>query len=282
MMPAFATRILLLAAGLCVLRGAENVRARDDLYTGWMRMYDLKFDEAHDLISRWQRSHPTDPLGPVAHAGGYLFAEFERLGVLESELFVDDKKFIKRKKLQPDPEAKRRFLEQVGKSEALTNTMLLKSPNDKDALLAKSLALGLRADYASLIEKQNLESLSLTKESRIYAEKLLAVDPNAYDAYLSQGIENYILSLKIAPVRWVLGWTGANTDREKGIEQLKLAAAHGHYLEPFAKLLLAVAALRAKDKPQAQKLLQELHTRFPGNTLYAHELDHLNTALGSR
>jgi hypothetical protein len=48
-------------------------------------------------------------------------------------------------------------------------------------------------------------------------------------------------------------------------------------LEPFAKVLLAVAALRDKDRVRAQTILQELHNRFPGNTLYTHELSLLTT-----
>jgi trehalose-6-phosphatase len=56
-----------------------------------------------------------------------------------------------------------------------------------------------------------------------------------------------------------------------------MTAEHGHYLEPFAKVLLAVAALRDKDRVRAQTILQELHNRFPGNTLYTHELSLLTT-----
>src|SRR5690242_5675692 len=78
---------------------ASPIPATDDLYNGWLKMFDLRFDEAHRTISQWQKMHPTDALGPVSQAGGYLFAEFARLGVLESELFVDDHRFTHRKRL---------------------------------------------------------------------------------------------------------------------------------------------------------------------------------------
>jgi hypothetical protein len=98
------------------------------------------------------------------------------------------------------------------------------------------------------------------------------VNPEAYDAYLGPGVENYLLSLKAAPARFVLRLTGSQVNRQKGIKELRLTAAHGHYLEPFAKLLLAVAALRDGDKLQARTLLEELRGRFPENPLYAREL----------
>jgi hypothetical protein len=249
----------------------------DELYVGWLKMYDLRFDEARQNIARWQKAHPGDALGPVSQAGGYLYAEFARMGVLESELFVDDHRFTHRKRLQPDSEVKRLFFQQADAADQLADGKLQNSPNDHDALFAKSLTLGLRADYASLVEKQNFDALSFTKQSRIFAERLLQMDAQAYDAYLAPGVENYLLSLKALPIRFVLHLAGANVDREKGIAQLKMTAEHGHYLEPFAKVLLAVAALRDKDRVRAQTILQELHNRFPDNTLYTHELSLLTT-----
>jgi hypothetical protein len=245
-------------------------------------MYDLRFEAAHQSISLWQKSHPADPLGPVSHAAGYLFAELARLGVLESELFINDNRFKGRRQLQPDPESKQFFLEQIAAANRLADAALQNQPNDEHALFAKSLSLGLLADYSGLIEKHNLAALRYTKESRTYSEKLLGVNPDAYDAYLGPGIEKYLLSLKAAPVRFVLRLMGSHINRQKGIEELRLTAAHGHYLEPFAKLLLAVAAWRDADKVQARTLLKELHDRFPQNSLYARELMRLSAEVDSK
>src|SRR5260370_12529929 len=142
---------------------------------------------------------------------------------------------------------------QIAASDRLADAALQNQPNNEHALFAKSLSLGLLSDYSALIEKHNLAALRYTKESRTYSEKLLGVNPDAYDAYLGPGIEKYLLSLKAAPVRFVLRLMGSHINRQKGIEELRLTAAHGHYLEPFAKLLLAVAALRDKDKLQARE-----------------------------
>ena len=127
------------------------------------------------------------------------------------------------------------------------------------------------------MDKQNLTALIYTKRGRPYADKLLSVDPAAFDAYLGSGIENYLLSLKPAPLRVLLRLTGSRIDREKGLEHLRMTALHGYYLEPFAKLLLAVAALRDKNMEQATELLRGLRDRFPDNELYSRELDHINS-----
>jgi hypothetical protein len=101
---------------------------------------------------------------------------------------------------------------------------------------------------------------------------LLAANPTYYDAYLAVGVENYLLSLKPAPMRWFLRATGAQTDRAAGIEKLRITAEKGHYLLPYARLLLAVAALRDGNREGARSLLDSLAHDFPHNHLYASEL----------
>ena len=56
---------------------------------------------------------------------------------------------------------------------------------------------------------------------------------------------------------------GAQTDRDKGVQDLRLTAEKGRYLSPYARLLLAVAALRSKDVPKARDLLERAGARIP-------------------
>ena len=51
-----------------------------------------------------------------------------------------------------------------------------------------------------------------------------------------------------------------------------MTADKGHYLLPYARLLLAVAALRDNDRIRARALLQDLADNFPQNRLYRNEL----------
>jgi hypothetical protein len=73
-------------------------------------------------------------------------------------------------------------------------------------------------------------------------------------------------------MRWILRMTGAQVDKEVGLKELRITAEKGHYLLPYARLLLAVAALRDKNREQARSLLEGLAREFPSNHLYAREL----------
>lgn len=253
----------------------DVLTATDPLDRGYRQMYNLEFKEAHQTFRDWERSHPQDPLAFSSDGAAYLFDEFEREDILESDLFVDDRKFEKRKTPKPDPALKQAFDEDLDKSDTLADSILSASPEDSRALLAKVLNLGLRGDYVALVQGHGFASLRYMKEAGVLAQRLLKVDPRNYDAYLAVGVENYMLGLSPAPVRWMLRLYGAQTDRKEGVEKLQLTATRGHYLLPFARLLLAVAAMRDHNRPEARKLLDDLADAFPNNHLYQKELARL-------
>jgi hypothetical protein len=273
-------RLVISAALLLALAGSAAAASvpppESQLYAGWLKMYDMKFDDAHRIFAAWKLSNPDDPLGPASNAGAYLFSELARLGALEFEFFLDDSRFKERAKLRPDPAKRVLFQEEVDRADHLADVALQKSATDSKALFVKSLVCGLRADDAGLVQKQGLAALSYSKQGRVYAERLIQVDPHAADAYLGPGVENYMLSLKPFALRFLLRITGSNIDRTKGLEEVRETAYHGHYLEPLAKLLLAVAALRDNNPAVAKEWLGELHRRFPDNELYTHQLERID------
>jgi hypothetical protein len=247
-----------------------------DIENGFRQMYNLDFETAHGTFLAYEQAHPDDPLAHVSNAAAYLFAEFDRMHILEMELFADNAKFEKRQKVAPDLETKASFERELMLSDQIAAQRLSRSSQDSGAIFAQILANGLRGDYAALVEKRNMASLSYMKMSRGKAEQLLNLDPNCYDAYLAVGVENYLLGINPAPVRWVLRMPGAQTDKADGLAKLHLTAERGDYLAPFARLLLAVAAVRDKDSQTARNLLSGLAQEFPQNHLYSMELARLH------
>jgi hypothetical protein len=243
-----------------------------ELDTGFHLLYELKPVEARAQFEAWQKSHPQDPLGYASEAASYLFEECYRQGVLTSDFFLDDKRFLGKIPLKPDPQLRAAFFASVKQTQDLAQLRLKTNPDDPNALFAMSLGLGMQADYASLIDKRQLDSLKKIREADAYSNKLLQVVPDAADAYLGLGTANYIIGSLPGPKRFVLGFAGIHGDKKKGIEQLETAAKYGHYLRPFAKILLALAALREKTPEVARAQLTELVAEFPENSLFASEL----------
>ncbi len=246
------------------------------LDNGFRLLYDLDFDRAHQVFVSYQSEHPDDPLAPASDAAGLLFSEFSRLGVLESQFYENDHAFDTRQKFTPDPSLRDRFDAALHQAESRAQARLAQKPKDRDSLLALTMASGLRADYAALIEKRNLASLHFTKQATGWASQLLAVDPECYDAHLATGVSQYIIGSMSAPVRWLVRLGGVSGDKAAGISELQLTAGHGRYLAPFARILLAIAYVREKDKPRARELLVSLRNDFPQNPLFAREIGRLD------
>lgn len=273
-------RVLMAAAVYTLFRGqiapAEVPEMNSTLEAGYDNMYNLEFAAAHRIFAQYQQNHPEDPMGPVSNAAAYLFFEFDRLHILRSDFFADNKKFLGGGKLQPDPKVQADFQAELTKARGLASARLQKNSADHDALLARVLATALDADYKALILKQYWQALNEIKESQNESEELLKVCADCYDGYLASGIENYLLSQRPAPERWLLQLTGAQTNKQVGMTQLRIVADKGHYLKPYAKILLAIAALRDNNRKEAKSYLVELSEKFPRNNLFHEELKRLS------
>jgi hypothetical protein len=247
-----------------------------DLEDGFRLLYETRFQEARQQFLEWEKVNPQDPLGHAWEGASYLFEEFYRQGVLTSQFFLDDNKFTTGVQGRPNGEMRAAFLAACTAAQGLAKARLAKNPGDTDALLALTVTAGMLADYASLIDKHPLESLRHIRESETYGERLLAAKSDSADAYLALGAANYIVGCLPLHKRLLLRLGGIRGDRQLGMQQLATTAAKGNYLRPFAKILLALAALREKQPDLARTELRELAAEFPQNPLFVRELSLLN------
>jgi hypothetical protein len=194
-----------------------------------------------------------------------------RQGVLTSDFFLDDSKFLKGIKGKPDPESMKNFLEATRRAREIAKVRLKDNPRDQEALFALTLAAGMESDADTILEKKPLDGLKRVKEANAHAKLLLAERPDAADAFVALGIANYTIGSLSAGFRALLWFGGVHGDKKLGMEQVGKTAENGRYLKPFGKIMLALAARREKQNALAQRLLQELSEEFPASPLYAAE-----------
>ena len=242
-----------------------------ELTAGFDLLYEQKFAEAHEAFASWESRNPEDPFGEVAVAASYLFEELYLQGVLTSDFFLNEKKFLHGIDGRPDPERMSHFREALARARELARERQKTNPGDGEALFALTLAAGMESDAESILQKKHMSALKRVKEANEYAKRLLAQHPDAADAYIAPGIANYIIGSQSAGTRFTLWFGGIHGDKKLGMEQLAKTAENGLYLKPFAKIVLALAARREKQDPLAQKLLRELTEQYPGNEFFASE-----------
>lgn len=239
------------------------------------RMYRLDFTGAQNLITGVIQKNPSDPLGYAVLSSAHLFHELDRLAILESEFFGNDKKIAEKKKLKPDERIRAELFAAIDKTRALSGEILKTRPNDTNALFAMSIAAGIQTDYLALVEKKQLGSLTYAKEAHKYAVRLLAIDSKFYDAYLTTGLSEYLLGSVPFFVKWFVKFEQAEGSKTVAVRNLELVTQNGRYFRPFAKVLLSIVHIREKRPMEAEKLLFDLNRQFPENPLFKKELDKL-------
>jgi hypothetical protein len=243
-------------------------------------LYNFNFKAAHETLDGVIAAKPQAPLPYAFRAATHLFYELDRLGTLEGEFLSSDGWAYDKKKLKPDPAIREQMQRALWDAESRAEAALKVNGADKEALFALTMVQGVTADYMALVDKRQFASLSPSKRSNNYAQQLLKIDPKFYDAYMTAGFSEYIVGSLPFFVRWFVKWDNVAGSKEKGKENLALAAREGRYFKAFARILLAICALREKRPRDAQKLMADLSRDYPENPLFRKELEKLNAKYG--
>src|SRR5215831_5257618 len=193
----FLGLLLLLSPAVGFATGVSNdspaFATVPELSAGFDLLYEQKFAEARQTFASWESRNPGDPFGAVAVAASYLFEELYLKGVLTSDFFLNEKKFLHGIDGRANPERMRHFGEALTRARELAKVRQKTNPNDGEALFALALAAGMESDADSILQGKHMDGLKRMKEANKYADRLLAQHPDATDAYIALGIANYVI-----------------------------------------------------------------------------------------
>ncbi len=273
--------ILGLAMALCAPVFAAGPEPPPTLDEAFQDLYNFDFPATHQELDRYTALHPDDAMPYSVRAATYVFYELDRLGILESEFLIDDKRIARKAPpLAADPQVRAQLMKALDDTQSRANATLKRDPNDRQALLAMIIAQGVTMDYMAFVEKHQFRSLTPAERANEYAQRLLRLDPKFFDAYATAGLSEYLVGSLPFFVRWFVHFDNVEGDRAKGMRSLDLVSRQGHYLKAFAQILMGIIHLREKRPAEARKLLVELSAQYPGNPLFKKELRALNAKLG--
>lgn len=269
-------RILWLAFLTPLLLPAQTVSP------GFDHFYNLEYEPAIATFEKEIAARPNDPAGYNHLAQAILYREMDRAGALESELVTGNNPFMSRGKIVASPAEQKRFDDAIGKAIALCEARLTANAKDIDALYLLSVAHGLEANYNFLVRKQWRASLKQFTLSRKFSAQVTEADPRRIDAYLVQGVHDYIVGS--LPFTWkLLGFLiGFRGDKEGGLRTVEMVAAKGDKNKYDAMIALAVAYRRERHPEKAVVLLKDLIRLFPRNYLFRLELVQMHGDLGQK
>ncbi len=266
----WALGLFLVLAGFLALPLAADdlVKLQDPLNSpGWRHFYNNEYDSATSDFEQEVREHPSDP-GAYNHlAQTILYHEIFRNGALESELVTGNNPFLRSPKVEISDAQRSKFEDTMSKALSLGQARLAKDPNDATALYDLSVTYGLRANYEFLVDKAWMDALRNATQSRKYSNQVLQLQPGLTDAYLIQGLHDYVVGSLPFYLRMVGFLAGFHGDRDRGLQELQVVAQRGVLNKYDARILLAVIYRRERRPEDAIPLLQGLGQMFPHNYL---------------
>jgi hypothetical protein len=155
-----------------------------------------------------------------------------------------------------------------------------RNPHDGDAFFAMAVAKLVRARW-EIIRKNYFAAARGAQNTWTDLEKAKELEPENFDIYFAMGLLHYHIDRLPGFTRFLSALFVTSGDREKGIQELELAATKGYLLKDLAKAeLLSDYANLEKQPERALPLALDLNRRFPRNYNILFGLANVNSELG--
>jgi tetratricopeptide (TPR) repeat protein len=235
---------------------------------GFIYFFNMDYDKADQTFALLEKDYPQHPQPPLYRASILWIKEMLRRQDMDLNRFISPAYFWKKTSHVMPARDRADFYNKLQRSEALSNAILQKNRRDKDARYFLSTAYGLHSSFAITIEHSLREAFSYGNKAYSIARQLTKEDRGYYDAYLTTGIYDYIVSNMPWYMRWMISIISSHGSKQDGIAGMKLASEKGQYVKDQAKLVSMVIYAREQHYSEALELARDLTRRFPRSYLF--------------
>ena len=206
--------------------------------------YNMQIEKATEVFDQLMKLEPKNPLGYVLQSVNYFY-------ILQWGWSKDVEK---------------RFKKLTSKAIKLSKRNLPDKEKRLDALFyLGTIRIYLAAYHGG--QSNWLRAYWYGKDGIRYLKKLVAVDPNYYDAYLGLGLYHYYADVIPKFIKMVTAILGIEGDRERGLKELQSAAENGKYSKAEAMLFLGnIYLYTEKQSEKALQYSKELAELYPVNS----------------
>lgn len=255
------TLILLCIIFLLFTKGTESVFAQSQtdkihayIKTGIEKTFNMEFRQANDYLQKAVELDPENPMG---------YAFLTSLNLFIYEMSFDEN--IRKSYLAS-------MLRYVDETISRGERRLSKNPKDGKTYVAMALARSARLNWYTHSKRYLFmahESSTIWK----YLEKAKEYDPHNYDTYFLTGVFLYHIDHLNGFTRFFSSMLITSGDRQKGMQELELAAQKGDLLKELALSELSADYMTFEKQPaRALPIIQKLKETFPNNYNYSFAL----------
>jgi tetratricopeptide (TPR) repeat protein len=196
---------------------------------------------------------------------------------LQSSLY-NTESFYEQKEDKADPRMVEEFQSLTRTAAQLAKARLRRNPKDVEALYFLGATEGLKAAFATGVQRSFKAALSDGSSSVERHREVMKLNPDFHDAELTIGLYDYVVGSLPAPVKLIVSLVGTRGSKKRGLLTLQRVAEQGSFARDDARALLIVLLKREKRYTEALNISRELGMKYPRNYLFKLETaDALNS-----
>jgi tetratricopeptide (TPR) repeat protein len=270
-----------LVAGLilaCLIQALPAQSLREPVFMskaspGFEDIYNIDYERAEQLFQLLKKEYPQHPAPPLYLGIIAWLKELFRRQDLDLDLFLSPSFFTKATPQVMPPLERKFFFDNMEKCRLLAQSILDRNPRNLDAIYFLGAANGILASFSITIDRSLRKAFGYGNQAYDLDHRLLVLNPNYYDAYMSVGLYQYIVGSIPWYFKWLASIAGYHGTKEEGFKYVDIAAGKGEYAKVDAKILQMVLRVYENRPRDALRDAEELHRDFPRNYIF-----HINIA----
>jgi tetratricopeptide (TPR) repeat protein len=257
---------------------------------GYAAIYNMDYVGARTKFEELRKLAPRHPAGDLYLAVVVWLEQLNKSRRLVTSLYRDESGFFtgveKSKESSEgdavDPTVDRAFRQYVSQAKIKALALVNENRNNPDALYYLGSVYGVIAGYDASMARKFFSAMRNGSRSVDLHQKVIKLNPNYYDAYLTVGVYNYIVATLPFPLKTLAAMSGIHGNKERGMSQLKLTIEKESDAADDARVILLAMYRNEKQYGQALELLQSLSAKYPGSYLLKLETASTLADLGRR
>jgi hypothetical protein len=235
---------------------------------GYEHFYILDYEGAISRFESVLKAHPQDPMAYGYVQMATVFRELYHQDLLDTTYYAHDN-FLTSKRTVNVPPANRQRIESLTDTGIrLADDRIRANPNDKDAYFARGYLKGIHAAFITLVDHSFVAAARQGYAARNDSEQALKIDPDYADAKMAIGIQQFAVAALPRWVRMIVGIVGVGGNKERGLQLLRDAAAHGVVTAVESRTVLSLFLRHDGRYPEALAVQHGLAVQYPHDFLF--------------
>ncbi len=235
---------------------------------GYERFYVLDYDGAIARFEQVLKAHPQDPMAYGYVQMATVFRELYHQDLLDTTYYAHDSFLSSKRDVDVAPATRQRIEWLTDTGVKLADERIRANPNDADAWFARGYLRGIHAAFITLVDHSYVSAARQGYASRGDSEQVLKIDPDYADAKMAIGIQQFAVASLPLFVRMMVGIVGVGGNKEKGLNLLREAAAHGTITSVESRTVESLFLRHDGRYPEALVVQHGLAQQYAHNYLF--------------